>query len=87
VERMISCSEAVRHLWEYLDQGLADDDHRAVEDHLAFCVQCCGELEFARELRRLLRTAGADELPSEVAARLERFIDSLDATHGREGRA
>lgn len=77
VDRVIGCGDAVRHLWEFLDQGLADEDQLAVEEHLAFCMRCCGELEFARELRSLLRTAGAGDLPGDVAERLGRFIDDL----------
>ena len=77
MDRVIGCGEAVQHLWEFLDQGLADDDQQAVEEHVAFCVRCCGELEFARELRRLLRTADGGPLPSDVEERLGRFIDDL----------
>ena len=77
VDRVIGCGEAVRHLWEFLDQGLDDDDQQAVEEHLAFCMRCCGELEFARQLRRRLRATGVGGLPGDVAERLGRFIDDL----------
>jgi len=77
MDRVIGCGEAVRQLWEFLDQGLADDDRRAVEEHLDFCMRCCGELEFARELQRRLRAPGARGLPADVAERLGRFIDDL----------
>ena len=51
---MITCAEAVRQLWDYLD-GVVDDSRRElVEEHLAFCRRCCGELEFAGELRAFL---------------------------------
>ncbi|MGH9110831.1 MAG: zf-HC2 domain-containing protein [Acidimicrobiales bacterium] len=82
MDRVIGCGEAVRHLWEFLDQGLGDDDQQAVAEHLAFCLRCCGELEFARELRQLLGTTGAGALPSDVQARLGRFIDGLDDADG-----
>lgn len=74
----ISCGEAVRSLWEFLDRGLEEDDHQAVEDHLAFCMQCCGELEFAKHLRHVLRSQAAEQLPGDVHARLDGFIDGLD---------
>lgn len=73
----LSCSNAVRQLWEYLDQGLSEHDHVLLEQHLSFCVQCCGELEFAHALQRLLRTS-TPAMPTEVRSRLDRFIDSLD---------
>jgi hypothetical protein len=81
-DRVIGCGEAVKHLWEFIDRGLAADDQQAVEEHLAFCMRCCGELEFARELRRRLRATGTDGLPGDVAERLGRFIDDLGAGGG-----
>ena len=74
---MISCDEAVRQLWDYLDRTLAPADLVAVEGHLAFCRRCCGEAEFARELRSFLASSAAGEVPADVRARLERFVDDL----------
>ena len=74
---LIPCSEAVRQLWDYLDQAVAPKEQARVEQHLLFCRSCCGELEFAKELRGFLTSQGADELPSHVKARLERFLADL----------
>jgi anti-sigma factor (TIGR02949 family) len=87
VARVISCDAAVERLWAFLDQELDDHDHRAVEAHLAFCRRCCGELEFAKHLRRLLATKDAAELAADVRARLDRFIDELAETTGGGGTA
>ena len=73
----IPCSEAVRQLWDYLDQAVSPEDQAKVEQHLSFCRSCCGELEFAKELRGFLASQGAEELPPHVKARLERFVDDL----------
>jgi anti-sigma factor (TIGR02949 family) len=82
---VISCGDAVRQLWEYLYQGLAVDDHERLERHLAFCVRCCGELEFARELQRRLRSSVTD-VPADVRGRLEGFIGALcDDDGGGDG--
>lgn len=78
MSRTISCGEAVRSLWEFLDHGLDEGDHEAVENHLAFCMQCCGELEFAKELRQLLRSQTAEGLPEDIHTRLDNFIEGLD---------
>ena len=48
---LITCTEAVKQLWDYLDGALPDDDRAAIEEHLSFCRRCCGEVEFAEELR------------------------------------
>jgi len=76
-ERMIPCSDAVRQLWEYLDQALSPEDQAKVERHLAFCRRCCGELEFAKELRTFLASNDVEEIPPDVRKRLDRFVEGL----------
>lgn len=75
---MISCSEAVRQLWEYLEADLPADDRDRLEAHLAFCRRCCGEVEFAEELRGLLRSAGSPAVPPAVESRLVAFLEGLE---------
>jgi mycothiol system anti-sigma-R factor len=77
MDRVITCGAAVEQLWAYMDHDLDDHDQQAVEAHLALCLRCCGEMEFAQHLRRLLATKGSGELPAEVRTRLNRFIDEL----------
>ncbi len=75
---MISCADAVRQLWEYLDGTVDDGDRRLIDQHLARCRRCCGELEFARELRRALADAGKVDLPDDVLLRLNQTIEELE---------
>ena len=75
---MISCSEAVTRLWDYLD-GLVDSaDHESVEAHLARCRRCCGEREFAKELRRTLESAAHVDMPENVLRRLNHTLEELE---------
>lgn len=77
---MITCAEAVKQLWAYLD-GVVDESQRElIEEHLSFCRRCCGELEFAEELRRFLAGHADDDLPSAVHARLTATLDELEQT-------
>jgi anti-sigma factor (TIGR02949 family) len=77
---VISCAEAVKQLGDYLD-GIVDDSQRElIEEHLAFCRRCCGELEFAEELRGFLASHAEDDLPPEVYARLTTTLDELGQT-------
>ena len=76
---MISCSEAVERLWQYLEHELGDTQRADLERHLAFCRRCCGELEFAEELRRFMVDAARPRLPSDVEGRLTSFLETLDA--------
>jgi len=76
-DRLIPCSQAVKELWEYLDQALSPEEHARVEAHLAFCRRCCGELEFVKELQGFLGSQVSDEIPAHVKERLERFVEEL----------
>jgi mycothiol system anti-sigma-R factor len=75
---MISCSEAVKQLWEYLDGTVEADQRAAIEEHLSFCRRCCGEVEFAEELREFLARSARDEVPPEVIARLTATLEELE---------
>ena len=74
---MITCAEAVRQLWDFLDRSLPDAERDRVREHLAFCRTCCGEMEFAEELQRFLASQGREEIPSEVRDRLETMLGEL----------
>lgn len=74
---MITCSDAVKQLWEYLDGAVEDEDRAAIEEHLGVCRRCCGEVEFAEELRMFLASHGADEIPRDVQGRLTAYLDEL----------
>jgi mycothiol system anti-sigma-R factor len=77
---VITCAEAVKQLWEYLDGVVEESQRELIEEHLAFCRRCCGELEFAEELRTFLASRADDELPPDVRARLAATLDELGGT-------
>jgi anti-sigma factor (TIGR02949 family) len=74
---MISCADAVRQLWEYLDDAVEGPQKAAIEEHLSVCRRCCGEAEFAEELRRFLRGHASGDLPAEARQRLAGYVDDL----------
>lgn len=74
---MIGCDEAVRRLWEYLDETIGEVDREALEEHLARCRRCCAELEFAEELRSFLAAAADEQAPEDVIARLNATLEEL----------
>jgi anti-sigma factor (TIGR02949 family) len=67
---VISCAEAVRQLWEYLDGVAGHAQSAAIQEHLSLCRRCCGEAEFAAELRSFLAAHADDDIPPQVHARL-----------------
>lgn len=77
---MIDCSTAVSRLWDYIERELAPDDHGQIEEHLAFCRKCCGEVEFTEHLREFLKDAARPHLPPDSEERLTRFIAEIEET-------
>ena len=75
---MISCHEATRRLWEYLDGTVGEVDRSALEEHLALCLRCCAELEFAVEMQDFLRRSAREEMPADVMARLNTTLEELE---------
>jgi anti-sigma factor (TIGR02949 family) len=75
---VITCAEAVRQLWAYLDGVVDEPSREAIEEHLSFCRRCCGEAEFALELRTFLVANAAEELPVGVRERLTATLDRLE---------
>jgi anti-sigma factor (TIGR02949 family) len=75
---VITCAEAVRQLWAYLDGVVDEPSREAIDEHLSFCRRCCGEAEFAVELRSFLAANAAEELPVDVRERLAATLDRLE---------
>ena len=77
---MIPCKDAVERLWSYLDRELDERFTKEVEEHLGVCRHCCGELEFARQVRGRLAASGERAaMPEETRARLEGFLKGIGA--------
>jgi len=74
---MIDCTDAMRQLWEYLDGTVEVADRALVDEHLARCRRCCGERDFAIELRRMLADSRTEELPDDVRRRLYDTLEGL----------
>ena len=79
---MISCADAVRQLWDYLEDDVGPEDRLRVFEHVGACRRCCGEVEFLTELRRFVAAADL-ELPADVGARMNALLSSLEGSDGR----
>lgn len=77
---MIPCKEAVDRLWSHLDRALDERAEQELEQHLGLCRHCCGELEFAKQVRaRLAEPAATETMPPEVRERLEASLRRMEA--------
>jgi anti-sigma factor (TIGR02949 family) len=75
--RKLSCEEAVRQFYAYLDRALEGDSLEALEGHLGECLDCCEKLEFSRKLDAMVKARLEDEpLPEGVEDRIRRALEA-----------
>lgn len=74
---LIKCKEAVDRLWSYLDHRLEQPRERELDEHLGVCVHCCGELEFAKQVRAKLADTAKTQMPAETRSRVEELLKGL----------
>lgn len=71
----LSCDDAVRQFFAYLDRALAGEHLEALEAHLEACLNCCEKLEFNRKLDAFFkRRLGDEPLPEGIEERIRRRI-------------
>ena len=73
--KRLSCEEAFREFFAYLDRALAGESLEALETHLETCLDCCDRLDFSRNLDAFVKTRlGRAPLPEGIEERIRRAI-------------
>jgi anti-sigma factor (TIGR02949 family) len=77
----LTCEQAVRQFFAYLDRALAGESLDDLEAHLDACLTCCAKLAFSRRLDRFVRdrlpeVAVPDGLEERIRCTLERAFAS-----------
>ncbi|MBW3660819.1 MAG: zf-HC2 domain-containing protein [Gemmatimonadetes bacterium] len=62
--REISCQEAARYVYGYLDGELEPRTRAEFLQHLEACRKCLGAVEFERRVIDFIRDRGSSESPS-----------------------
>lgn len=75
--RKLNCDEAIRMLFEFLDQELEQRDHVAVEAHLKTCRACFSRMEFDKRLRGMVKGPAPETAGNAVPEALRRRIRKL----------
>ncbi len=70
----ISCEEALKRVFEYLDHALAEAEHCEIEHHLSLCRSCYSRVEFERRLKQHLQDVGKEKAPPALQARVRGIV-------------
>lgn len=76
----IACASGVELLMDYLEGVLPPEVNAALEAHVAGCERCTAFIASYRETPRILRSATAIDLPSDVQDSLRAFLRTLRRT-------
>jgi hypothetical protein len=73
--RKLSCNQAVREFFAYLDRALEGEALKDLEDHLETCLDCCDKLQFSRKLDAFVKDRLPEApLPDGIENRIRRFL-------------
>jgi anti-sigma factor (TIGR02949 family) len=67
---MTDCDHCEELLQPYLDRVLSEEERLVAEVHLAECAWCSRRYRFETDLRLLVKTSCAYEMPPELVAKL-----------------
>jgi hypothetical protein len=71
----MTCEQAVRRFFTYLDRALAGEDLEDLQAHIDACLACCDRLAFSRELDAFVRARLPDTgMPAALEARVRRAL-------------
>ena len=74
----MSCEEAIRQFFAYLDRALSGESLEALEAHLQDCFDCCDRLQFSRRVDSAVKARLAKGgLPEGVENRLRERLAKL----------
>jgi anti-sigma factor (TIGR02949 family) len=74
----MSCDEAIRQFFAYLDRALSGEPLEALEAHLRDCLDCCDRLQFSRRLDSAMKARlAAGGVPEGVEDRVRERLATL----------
>jgi anti-sigma factor (TIGR02949 family) len=76
----LSCEQAMRQFFAYLDRALSGDSLADLEAHLEACLSCCDKLAFSRRLDAFVKSRLPDEaVPAGLEARIREALSRPSA--------
>lgn len=71
----LTCEQAMRQFFAYLDRALLGDAAEDIETHLEACLTCCDKLAFSRHLDGFVKARLSDaEAPRDLEHRIRRRL-------------
>jgi mycothiol system anti-sigma-R factor len=82
----MTCKEATRQLYEYLDNELEEKDYSKIKKHLEVCRKCCEKFEFEQVLKKVVRDrARIHRVPQNVRENIVKQLAEMHEEGSRTG--
>ena len=75
VATTVSCDDAVRQLYRYLDGELTEERRAAIAAHLDGCAPCIGAAQFEAELRAVIADRCHETVPESLRDRVAASLE------------
>lgn len=75
----MTCEQAMRQFFSYLDRALSGESLEDMETHLEECLDCCDKLAFSRQLDVFIKARLPEAEPPPALE--QRIRERLDAGH------
>lgn len=72
--KKVSCEEALKRIFDYLDNALEEAEYCDIEDHLSVCRTCYSRVEFERRLKQHLSHIGEEKAPPELEDKIHAIV-------------
>ncbi|MGF1431089.1 mycothiol system anti-sigma-R factor [Kitasatospora sp. LaBMicrA B282] len=74
------CGEVLDHLYEFLDNEMAEGDCAKLREHFEECSPCLEKYGLEQAIKALIkRSCGCDDAPSDLRSKVLARIDSIRA--------
>jgi len=82
----MTCKEATKQLYEYLDNELEENDYSKIKKHLEVCRKCCEKFEFEQVLKKVVRDrARIHRVPQNVRENIVKQLAEMHEEGSRTG--
>jgi anti-sigma factor (TIGR02949 family) len=75
--KLISCEEALRHVFDYVDNQLSGRNLQEVEDHIEKCRHCYDRVEFEKLLKARIKNINPKTDNSKLMKKIDSLINSF----------
>ncbi|MBI3587458.1 MAG: zf-HC2 domain-containing protein [Ignavibacteriales bacterium] len=73
----ISCDEALKRVFGYIDEHLQGKSRKELEHHLETCRHCFDRVEFEKLLKSRLRNLAVEAEPEALRKKIEALVDAF----------